>query len=101
MTQGAGLITGVSTTAVSADTSYDSDEWVKTIEVADAMANIPPRSNRINQRPADGHRYKARHLVEGFFNRFTPFCRIATRYDKLSSRFSPCLPLACAYVWLP
>ena len=100
VTQGAALIAGIPTSAVSADKGYDSDELVKIIEAADAIANIPPRSNRINKRPVDWHRYKARHLVECFFNRLKQFRRIATRYDKLSRRFNAFLHLACAYVWL-
>ena len=101
VTQGAALIAGIPTTAVSADKGYDSDELVKTIEATDAIANIPPRSNRINKRTVDWHRYnKARHLVECFFNRLKQFRRIATRYDKLSSRFNAFLHLACVYVWL-
>lgn len=100
MTQGAALLANMPTTAVSADKGYDSDELVKTIEASAAFANILPRSNRINQRPVDWHRYKARHLVECFFNRLKQFRRIATRYDKLSSRFSAFLHLACAYIWL-
>ena len=100
VTQGAALIAGIPTTAVSADKGYDSDELVKTIETADAIANIPPRSNRIDKHPVDWHRYKARHLVECFFNRLKQFRRIATRYDKLSGRFNTFLHLACAYVWL-
>lgn len=59
VTQGAALIAGIPTTAVSADKGYDSDELVKTIETADAIANIPPRSNRIDKHPVDWHRYKA------------------------------------------
>lgn len=100
VTQGAALIAGILTTAVSADKGYDSDELVRIIEAADAIANIPPRSNRIDKRPVDWHRYKARHLVEYFFNRLKQFRRIATRYDKLSGRFNAFLHLACAYVWL-
>ena len=64
------------------------------------VANMPLRSNRINQRPVDWHRYKARHLVECFFNRLKYFRRIASRYDKLSSRFRAVVHLACAYIWL-
>lgn len=100
VTQGAALIADIPTTAVSADKGYDSDELVRIIEAADAIANIPPRSNRVDKRPVDWHRYKARHLVECFFNRLKQFRRIATRYDKLSSRFNAFLHLACAYVWL-
>ncbi len=101
VTQGAALIADIPTTAFSADKGYDSDELVRIIEAADAIANIPPRSNRINKRTVDWHRYnKARHLVECFFNRLKQFRRIATRYDKLSSRFNAFLHLACVYVWL-
>ena len=100
VTQGAVLTVGIQTTAVTADKGYDSDELVETIEATGAMANIPPRSNRKNKRPVDWHRYKARHLVECFFNRLKQFRRIATRYDKLANRFNAFLHLACAYVWL-
>ena len=100
VTQGAALTVGIQTTAVTADKGYDSDEWVETIEATGAIANIPPRSNRKNKRPIDWHRYKARHLVECFFNRLKQFRRIATRYDKLANRFNAFLHLACAYVWL-
>jgi len=86
--------------AVLADKGYDSDELVETIEASGVLANIPPRSNRKNKRPVDWHRYRARHLVECFFNRLKQFRRIATRYDKLASRFNAFLHLACAYVWL-
>lgn len=100
MTQGAALVSGIQTAAVTADKGYDSDELVETIEATGALANIPPRSNRKNKRPVDWHRYKARHLVECFFNRLKQFRRIATRYDKLANRFNAFLHLACAYVWL-
>ena len=100
VTQGAALVAGIQTAAVTADKGYDSDELVEPIEATGAHANIPPRSNRTNKRPVDWHRYKARHLVECFFNRLKPFRRIATRYDKLANRFKAFLHLACAYVWL-
>jgi len=45
VTQGAALIAGIPTTAVSAEKGYDSDELVKTTETADAIGNIPHRSN--------------------------------------------------------
>ena len=70
------------------------------IEAAGAEAIIPPRSNRNIQRKVDWHRYKARNLVERFFNRLKQFRRIATRYDKLANRFNAFLHLACAYIWL-
>lgn len=59
----------IPTEAVIADKGYDSDGLVATIEAAGAEAIIPPRSNRKTQRTVDWHRYKARNLVERFFNR--------------------------------
>ncbi len=100
MTQGAALVEAIPTGAVIADKGYDSDALVNIIEANGAEAIIPPRSNRNTQRKVDWHRYKARNLVERFFNRLKQFRRIATRYDKLANRFNAFLHLACAYIWL-
>ncbi len=100
VTQGAALVEAITTGAVIADKGYDSDALVDTIEAAGAEAIIPPRSNRNTKRSVDWHRYKARNLVERFFNRLKQFRRIATRYDKLANRFNAFLHLACAYIWL-
>jgi transposase len=100
VTQGAALVTGIPTEAVIADKGYDSDELVATIEITGAEAIIPPRSNRNRPRKVDWHRYKARNLVERFFNRLKQFRRLATRYDKLAKHFSAFLHIACAYIWL-
>ncbi len=100
VTQGAALVEAIPTRAVIADKGYDSDALIETIEASGAQAIIPPRSNRTTQRNTDWHRYKARNLVERFFNRLKQFRRLATRYDKLASRFNAFLHLACAYIWL-
>lgn len=100
VTQGAALIERFEAGAVIADKGYDSDDLVQIIEGAGAQAIIPPRSNRKTQRAVDWHRYKARNLVERFFNRLKQFRRLATRYDKLATRFNAFLLLACAYIWL-
>lgn len=88
------------TEAVIADKGYDSDALIETIEANGAQAIIPPRRHRNTQRAIDWHRYKARNLVERFFNRLKQFRRLATRYDKLAHRFNAFLQLACAYIWL-
>ncbi|CAB1368277.1 IS5 family transposase [Denitratisoma oestradiolicum] len=98
--QGAALIEAILTEAVIADKGYDSDALITCIEATGAQAIIPPRSNRTIQRPVEWHRYKARNLVERFFNRLKQFRRLATRYDKLACRFNAFLHLACAYIWL-
>jgi transposase len=100
VTQGAALVKDIPTEAVIADKGYDSDALVATIEATGAQAIIPPRSHRNTPRSVDWHRYKARNLVECFFNRLKHFRRLATRYDKLANRFNAFLHLACAYIWL-
>lgn len=98
--QAPALIDAMKTKAVVADKGYDSDAFVTLIEAQGAQAVIPPRSNRKTPRAMDRHRYKARHLVECFFNRLKQFRRLASRYDKLAARFNAFLQLGCAYIWL-
>lgn len=100
ITQGPALVNSIKTDAVVADKGYDSDVFVATITRTGAEAVIPPRSNRLTSREFDRERYKARNLVEQFFNRLKQFRRLATRYDKLANRFNAFLHLACAYIWL-
>jgi transposase len=48
----------------------------------------------------DRHQYKHRNLIERFFCRLKQFRRIATRYDKLASRFSAFIALVASFIWL-
>lgn len=100
ITQAEALITGFAADAVLADKGYDADAFVAKIESQGAHAVIPPRSNRIEQRPVDWLLYKDRNLVERFFNRLKQFRRIATRYDKLDTSFLSFICLACSIIWL-
>lgn len=86
--------------AVIADKGYDSDALVQQIEASNAETIIPPRSNRKSPCTYDRHRYKARNLVERFFNRLKQFRRIATRYEKLSVHFAAMVTCACIILWL-
>jgi transposase len=86
--------------AVIADKGYDSDALVQQIEASHAESIIPPRSNRKSPRTYDRHRYKARNLVERFFNRLKQFRRIATRYEKLSVHFAAMVTCGCIILWL-
>jgi len=45
-------------------------------------------------------KYKHRNLIERFFCRLKEFRRIATRYDKLASRFSAFIALVASFAWL-
>ena len=98
--QAAALIEGFNTRAVVADTAYDADALLERIAAQGAVAVIPPRPQRKDQRAYDHYLYKERNLVERFFNRIKQFRRIATRYDKLAQNYFSMLNLVCAYVWL-
>ena len=86
--------------AVIADKGYDSNALVEHIEAQQAEVIIPPRSNRKALRDYDRHRYKARNLVERFFNRLKQFRRVATRYEKLAAHFAAMVRCACIVLWL-
>ena len=94
------LIAGLDAEVVVADKAYDADALLQCIERIGAMAVIPPRANRTDQRCIDRHRYQDRNLVERFFCRIKHFRRIATRYDKLAGRFSAFVALVAAFIWL-
>jgi transposase len=99
ITRAQDLIADLRTQAVVGDKGYDADALVQRIEQSGAQAVIPPKTNRIVQRPYDRHLYKDRNLIERFFNRIKQFRRIATRYDKLARNYLSMLNLVCTYLW--
>jgi transposase len=98
--QAAPLIQGLRPQAVVADKAYDSDALLEYISAHGAVAVIPPRAQRKEQRSYDRELYKERNLVERFFNRIKQFRRVATRYEKLTRNYFSMLNLVCAYLWL-
>lgn len=94
------LIEGIKTEAVVADKAFDANALISAIEQSGAKAVIPPMAHRREQRPYDRHQYKHRNLIERFFCRIKHFRRIATRYDKLASRFSSFIALVASFIWL-
>lgn len=100
ITQAAGLLEGIGTQTVAADKAYDADALIGLITRNGAEAVIPPRANRLLQRPYNVHLYKHRNLIERWFCRVKHFRRIATRYDKLASRYSAFIAIVAAFVWL-
>lgn len=100
VTQAATLLGSLRAHSVAADKAYDADTLIQHIQQSGAQVVIPPRQNRKQQRPYDRHQYRHRNLVERFFCRMKHFRRIATRYDKLASRFSTFIALVACFIWL-
>ena len=94
------LIEGVPAEQVVADKAYDAKAFIDTLHARGAKANIPARRGNGNPRDFDAHDYRARNLVERFFNRIKHFRRIATRYEKLERRYNAMLSLAAVVIWL-
>ena len=79
---------------------YDAD-WIRTLAAEKgAWANIPPRSNRNDPVCFSPYLYRARNLVERFFNRVKHCRRVATRYDKLAANYLAFVQLASIGLWL-
>lgn len=86
--------------AVLADKDYDVNALVASIVERRVKAVIPPKSNRKEASDFDVFQYRNRNVIEHFFARIKQFRRIATRYDKLASRFSSFVALVAAFEWL-
>jgi transposase len=83
-----------------ADRGYDAD-WIRALAAKKgAWANTPPRCNRSVPICFSPHLYRARNLVERFFNKVKHCRRVATRYDKLAANDLAFIQLASIRLWL-
>ncbi len=79
---------------------YDAD-WIRALASKRGVwANIPPRCNRNEPTCFSPHLYRARNLLERFFNKIKQCRRIATRYDKLAANYLAFVQLASIGLWL-
>lgn len=92
------LLEGKNADFVIADKAYDSDKILHPIAQMEAIAVIPPKSNRKEQRDFDKHYYKDRNLIERFFCRLKQFRGIATRYCKRGQYFLEAIKLASSII---
>ena len=72
-----------------ADKGYDANALREAVAERGAWANIPPKANRKDPICFSKYLYKARNLIERFFNKIKHFRRIATRYDSPPKTSSP------------
>ena len=82
------------------DLLYGKWEFREFIANHDADFCIPPRIDNSDPWYVDWWLYKERHLVETFFLKLKEFRRVATRFDKLASRFLTFVHLACIRILL-
>ena len=94
------LVEGVCGRTILADKAYDSDDFRQLLGGLDLKACIPPKSNRIVDIAYHKGHYKHRHHVENFFQRLKEYRGVATRYEKLASRFMGFVTLAAICDWL-
>ena len=95
-----GLIEGLPGQELLADKAYDSDAIVQEALDRGMEVVIPVKANRKEKRRFDALKYRARHLVENLFQRMKIYRRVATRYEKLDTRFLSIVYLAGAMIWL-
>ena len=87
-------------TMLLADRGYDAD-WIRELaRQQGAWANIPPKRNRKDPICFSPYLYRARNLVERFFNKIKQCRRVATRYDKLAANYLAFVKLASIRIWL-
>jgi transposase len=86
-------------TMLLADRGYDADIRAL-VRKHGAWANIPPKRNRTEVLCFSPFLYRARNLVERFFNKIKQCRRVATRYDKLAANYLAFIQLASIRLWL-
>ena len=87
-------------TMLLADRGPDAD-WIRAlVSEQGAWANIPPKRNRKEAICFSPYLYRARNLVERFFNKLKHFRAVATRYDKRDDNFLASVQLASIRIWL-
>jgi transposase len=83
-----------------ADRGHDAD-WIRGLAAKRGVwANIPARCNRNVRICFSPHLYRARNLIERFFNKIKQCRRVATRYDKLAANYLAFIQLAAIRLWL-
>ena len=83
-----------------ADRGYSTGKIKNFIEEHGAVTCIPPKSNFKKSWFYDREKYKSRNKIERFFGNLKERRHLATRYDKLASRFLSFVYLASIFSWI-
>lgn len=94
------LVAGQSSRTILADKAYGSVAFRTLLESLGLKACIPPKANQKNPATYNRGHYRKRHHVENFFQRIKESRAIATRFEKLASRFLSLVKLAAICDWL-
>jgi transposase len=85
---------------VLADKAYDTDAILAAVAAVGALAVIPPRATRLDQRPTDWHLYQQRHKIEILFGFMKHYRRVFARFEKLARRYLAFVHLVAACILL-
>lgn len=100
ITQAEPLVEDLFADYVIADKGYDSEAFVLKLNARNSEVVIPSRiSNRV-LREIDEHLYKERHLIENQIGKLKQFCRVFSRFDKLTKNYLSFIYFASTLVWL-
>jgi transposase len=101
--QALALVEGFTFNYVIADRGYAAQAFYDWLLERQMQPVIPPhpaaRGDRA-KRPYDRWLYRERHLIECCINKLKHYRRIATRFDKLATRYMGFLYFAASLVWL-
>ncbi len=76
-------------------------DWIRAfVNERGAWANTPPKQSRKDPICFGPYLYRARNLVECFFDKIKLCRRIAARYDKLTAEYLAFIKLASIRIWL-
>lgn len=93
------LVEGQSSRTILADKAYGSAAFRDMLESLGLKACIPSKANERNPAKYNRRHYRKRHHVENFFQRLKESRAVATRFEKLASRFLCLVKLAAICDW--
>ena len=83
-----------------ADKADATDAILEAVAAGGALAVIPPKATRLDQRPTDWQRYRQRHQIETLFGFMKHYRRVFARFEKLARRYFAFVHLVAACILL-